>query len=152
MPPRDIAEWLLEARAILAASLGNRVAAVRVVVAWGDTGRGIEIILPPDDGERFTPADETVPRRVILSPDTSLPFAGTVHAGCPGESSPTPSGGLRLRSVHRRLLSAADVTPAKAERLCRIAGLSCNSTSRAALAELVRAGLLRHGPDGYRRP
>ncbi|MCC6416786.1 MAG: hypothetical protein IT429_00900 [Gemmataceae bacterium] len=156
MPPRDIIEWLREGRAILAGWDGERPAAVRVVIAWADTGRGIEIVLPPadEDGEpRYAPTDAG-PRRVILSPDTSLPHLGTVLAGRPGETSSTPAteSGLRLRSVHRRLLSAADVTPAKAERICRKAGLSCNSTSRAALAELVRAGHLRHGPDGYRRP
>lgn len=158
MPPHEVGDWLREARAILASSLGDRPAGVRVVIAWADNGRGIEIVLPPADEEgepRYAPADAG-PRRVVLSTDTSLPHLGTVLAGRPGEAPTTPAPdadpGLRLRSVHRRLLSAADVTPAKAERLCRKAGLSCNSTSRAALAELVRAKHLRHGPDGYYRP
>lgn len=47
---------------------------------------------------------------------------------------------------------AAGPVPIPAKRLASLAGYECNSHFRATLAEMVRNGLLRHGPDGYSLP
>lgn len=144
MPPRDINEWLREARAILVGQYGERDAPVRITLTYADTSRGIEIVLSPDDGEtRFVPTEDLPVRRVVVTTDSSLPVLGAVPAGTPAPL---------LRTVHTRLLAASTAEAETAERICRRAGMRCNSYTRTALTELVRWRRLLHTPDGYCLP
>jgi hypothetical protein len=63
----------------------------------------------------------------------------------------------RLRRVERNLLAAATVNPTPAKKLAAVAGYKVNgnvvnSYVRTTLCDMVRRGLLAHGPDGYSLP
>ena len=55
-----------------------------------------------------------------------------------------------VRRVHRQILRHLTDTPISAKKLARRAGYKYNSRLRQALADLGRADLIIHSPDGYR--
>jgi hypothetical protein len=57
-----------------------------------------------------------------------------------------------VRGIHARILAAAAPEPVKGRILARRAGLGYNSTSRQALADLVRDKKLIRNQDGYHLP
>jgi len=54
--------------------------------------------------------------------------------------------------IIRAIMEAAGPVPMPGKQLATKAGYEYNSHFRTQLAELVREGYLRHGPDGYSKP
>lgn len=60
-----------------------------------------------------------------------------------------PAGATNL--LERNILKAlADEAPMLGKRIAKRGGYSYSARLRAALADMVRRGILAHGPDGYR--
>ncbi len=79
-----------------------------------------------------------------LSDDRGKPGIDT------GENRGKP--GIDLKHVHRQLLKHATAEPVPAKKLIVLAGYKHNSYARGAVAELLRAGLLRRVPGGVCLP
>jgi hypothetical protein len=83
--------------------------------------------------------------RLVLLGEGQMPHR---YEPAPEESFNLPL--IHLRDIHRKLRAATPEKPTTAIRICRWAGYPrCNSYHRRALSDLVRWGILRHGPDGY---
>jgi integrase len=62
-----------------------------------------------------------------------------------------PKATPNLSKTHRRLLDAASDAPKSAKRLAHDAGLTYNSATRAALADLAEGDYLKHARNAYRK-
>ena len=60
--------------------------------------------------------------------------------------------GLKLRRIHRCLLTAAGPGPIPAKKLISLTGYPVNTYSRSAITQLCRAGLLVRTADGVHLP
>jgi hypothetical protein len=126
---REYFRWLIEARRVLAESVGAELGPIKVHVTYEWSGHGMEFVLPPaeeeDDGEPW-------PAEIVTT---------------------TADADPRLRTPHRRVLEVLGEQPATSRRVARLAGFSGGSQGyvRQVLAELIRWGYARSTPDGYVR-
>src|SRR5262249_19847380 len=88
--------------------------------------------------------------QLILKERTFLQAKVQVRPHVSPEQPGKPESGFALRDVHHRILKVCGSVPLTAKAIARRAGSSrCTSNVHAGLSELVRAGLLLHGPEGY---
>jgi hypothetical protein len=106
----------------------------------------LQILVLAREALRAVAGDTPAPVRVLIEcHGVRLEFQAEPDDLAGGQSG-------ELGPLERAILGVATRRPQTAKRLAGLLDRPCNSHFRGGLRDLVRKGLLLHGPDGYSRP